>query len=65
MTAKNFIKKRIEKLPEKKARLVAEFLLWLEGEKLTRAELKKVKLGKAEIDRGEYFDWRKIGRAKI
>jgi len=61
MTAKNFIKKRIEKLPEKKARLVAEFLLWLEGEKLTRAELKKVKLGKAEIDRGEYLDWRRIG----
>lgn len=65
MTTKNFIKKRIEKLPEKKARIVAEFVLWLEGEKLSKAELKKVKLGKAEIDRGEYFDWRKIGQGEI
>lgn len=65
MTTKEFISQKVTRLPENKARIVAQFLLWLEGEKLTKKELAQVEIGKAEIDHGEYVEWRQPERAKI
>ena len=58
MTAKDLIKERVNEMPEKQAQIVARFMFWLEGETLSKTELKKVERGKAEIDRGEWVDWR-------
>ncbi len=65
MTTKEIIKEKVEAMPEKQAKIIAQFLLWLEGEKLTKAELKKVEQGKTEIARGEYFEWRDVAKAKV
>jgi len=65
MTTKEIIKEKVEAMPEKQAIIIAQFLLWLEGEKLTKAELKKVERGKAEIDRGEYIEWRDVAKSKV
>lgn len=65
MTTKEMIKEKVEAMLEKQAKIIAQFLLWLEGEKLTRTELKRVELGKAEIDRGEYIEWRDVAKSKV
>lgn len=65
MTTKDLIKERVNKMPEKQAQIVVRFLFWLEGEELSKTELKKVEQGKAEIDRGEWIDWRKIAGSSI
>jgi len=65
MTTKNLVQEKIKKLPEKDIRIVAQFLYWLEGERLTKSELEAVKRGKAEIDCGEFVEWRNVGKLKV
>lgn len=65
MNTKLLAKELVDRLPKEKLKIAADFLQWLQGERLRPKERNLVHQGIKEIARGNYVRWRNVKRTKV